>query len=485
MSEEKRFDWELTEQLADFDMTTLPEEERVEPTPWQHLAGKLVWGVIFSTITLNFLYLDVILPAIGMIWLVQAFRPLRRENGWLRLCHGLAWALCAARLCTLTVQGTLLPETEAFTSLERPVGLVIVAVWLALYFSLWRGLLAIAHRGGQEQPSAPGAAMLMVWYGALTALALAGPEQVSGLPFVLLLLLYFLILRSLRKTLRFFEENGYTLQPLPSRVSDGRLTALWLAIVALAIALALTFGTRHSMDWQVRPADEQAGQEEIIENLRTLGLPKELAADLTGEELAALAGAQRVLLGRSERFDTNDGGKMLCRSAAIQLPGEERWVLLQHFAWQEMPRHRSTEALRITLPYEEELPSHVPPFYAADEALPARMRLLYDEGGETFTASPALEPMTTASWFGDEYTARLAAWSLPRQGTAARGYLLYGLYRLDDASIVTVSDYVHQQRAVYPALSARQHSASGFWEWGLDAKFRTMQSQMYFHYDHL
>ena len=86
MSEEKRFDWELTEQLADFDMTALPEEERVEPTPWQHLASKLVWGVILSTITLNFLYLDVILPAIGIILLVQAFRPLRKENGWLRLC---------------------------------------------------------------------------------------------------------------------------------------------------------------------------------------------------------------------------------------------------------------------------------------------------------------------------------------------------------------------------------------------------------------
>ena len=319
----------------------------------------------------------------------------------------------------------------------------------------------------------------------VTALALAGPEQVSGLAFALILLLYFLILRSLRKTLHFFEENGYTLQPLPSRVSDGRLTALWLAAVALAIVLALTFGTRYSMDWQLRPADEQVGHEEIIENLHALGLPEDMAADLTGEDLAALAGAERVLLGVGDTFTTDDGGKLLCRSAAIQLPGEERWVLLQHFAWVEMPRCRRTEALQITLPYEEYFPSHVPPFFAADEALPARMRLLYDKDGETFTASAALEPMTTASWFGDEYTARFAAWSLPRRGTAARGYLLYGLYRLDDASIVTACDYVHQQLAVYPALSARQHSARGFWEWGLDAKFRIMQYQMYFHYDHL
>ena len=484
MSEEKRFDWELTEQLADFDMTALPEEERVEPTPWQHLASKLVWGVILSTITLKFLYLDVILPALGMILLVQAFRPLRRENSWLRLCYGLAWVLCAARLCTLAVEGTLLPETEVFASLERPVGLVIVAVWLALYFSLWRGLLGIARRAGQERPSAPGAAMLLVWYGALMALALAGAEQVSGFAFFLILLLYFLVLRSLRKTLRFFEENGYVLQPLQPRISDGRLTAVWLAAVAAVIALALTFGTRYPMDWQVRAADEQEGHEEIVENLRTLGLPEDMAADLTSEELAALTGAQRVLLGVGDTFTTDDGGKLLCRSAAIQLPGEERWVTLQHFLWQEMPRHRSTEALQAILLHEQYVPNGLV-YFRADETLPPRVRLLYEEGEDIFTNSPELVPMSTTSWFGGEYTARYAAWSLPRQGNRARGYLLYGVYRCDEVSMVTSTDYIHNQKAVYPALSARQHSASGFWEWGLDAKFRTMQYQMYFHYDDL
>ena len=472
MSEEKRFDWELTEQLADFDMTELPEEEQVEPTPWQHLAGKLVWGVILSTITLNFLYLDVILPAIGIILLVQAFRPLRKENGWLGLCHGLAWTLCAARLCTLAVEGTLLPETEVFASLERPVGLVIVAVWLALYFSLWRGLLGIARRAGQEKPSAPGAAMLLVWYGALTALALTGAEQVSGFAFILILLLYFLVLRSLLKTLRFFEENGYVLQPLQPRVSDGRLTAAWLAAVAAVIALALTFGTRYSMDWQVRSADEQAGHEEIVENLRTLGLPEDMAADLTSEELAALAGAQRVLLGVGDTFTTDDGGKLLCRSAAIQLPGEERWVTLQHFLWLEMPRHRGTEALQAILLHEQYVPNGLV-YFRADETLPPRVRLLYEEGEDIFTNSPELVPMSTTSWFGDEYTARYAAWSLPRQGNRARGYLLYGVYRCDEVSMVTNTDYIHNQRFVYPALSARQYSVNGFW--GEDPKFRTMQ----------
>ena len=483
MSEEKRFDWELTEQLADFDMTALPEEERVEPTPWQHLAGKLVWGVILSTITLKFLYLDVILPSLGMILLVQAFRPLRRENSWLRLCYGLAWVLCAARLTELVMQGTLLPETERFAALTLPAGLVVVAVWMVFYFALWRGLLEIARRAGQEKPSAPGAALLMVWYGTLMALAMSGAQNLNWFAALLILVVYFLILRSLRKTLLFFEENGYVLQPLQPRVSDGWLTAAWLAIVAVAIALALTFGTHYPMDWQERNADEQAGCEEIVEHLRTLGLPEDMVADLTGEELAALAEAERVLLGRKEMVGTDDGGRLLCRSAAIQLPDEERWALLQHFVWQEMPRHRGTEALQITLPYEEYVPGGLA-YYAADEMLPARVRLLYDEGESTLMTSPVLEPMTATTWFGgNEYTTRYAAWSLPRWGEAARGYLFYGLYRLDDASIVTVTDYVHNQLTVYPFMSARQYSARGFW--GDNPKFRTMQYHMSFHYDDL
>ena len=482
MSEEKRFDLELTGQLAEFDMSALPEEEQVLASPWQHLANKLVWGVVFSTITLHFLYLDLILPAIGIIWLVQALRPLRRENSWLRLCHGLTWVLCAVRLTGFALQGTLLPESALYAALKLPVGLAVVAVWLVFYFALWRGLLAIARRAGQENPSAPGAAMLMVWYGALMALALSGVQQVGWFAFGLMLLLYFLILRSVWKTLHFFEENGYVLQPLRPHLSDRALTWLWLAAVVAVITLALTFGTRYPMDWQPRPADEQAGYEEIVENLRALGLPEDMVADVAGEDLAALADAERVLLGRSETFHTDDGGKLLCRSAAIRLPGEERWVTLQHFLWQEVPRHRGTEALQAILLHEQYVPNGLV-YFRADETLPVRVRLLYEEGEDIFTNSPELVPMSTTSWFGDEYTARYASWSLPRQGNRARGYLLYGVYRCDAVSMVTSTDYIHNQQAVYPALSARQYAVNGFW--GDDPKFRTMQYYLDIHYSEL
>ncbi len=484
MSEEKRVDLELTEQLSDLDLTALPEEDQVIASPWQHLAGKLVWGVILSTITLNFLYLDVILPAVGVILLVQAFRPLRRENGWLRLCYGLSWVLCAARLVGFASQGTLLPETETYAVLKLPLGLAVVTVWLVFYFALWRGLLAVGRRAGQEKTSAPGAAMLLVWYGALMVLVLSGAQQLNWFAALLILLIYFLILRSLRKTLHFFEENGYVLQPLRSRVSDRALTVLWLAIVALAITLALIFGTRYPMDWQARPTDEQAGHEATIENLRALGLPEAMVADLTGEDLAALAGADRVVWSGNgtDRFTTDDGGKITFRTAAIRLPNRgagDRWAVLHYFVWEEMPRFRGTEALQLWAAYRGSdgiLP---------DETLMPRLRLLHDTPSGLMTVSPQMETVAGAAdiFGGGPEDEQLAVWSMPREEGQVRGYVLYGAQRGREWGMIDIANVHHSMRKKYPFLSARQNCARGMWS--DDMTFKRMQNYVYFDYNEL
>ena len=485
MSEEKRFDLELTGQLAEFDMSALPEEEQVLTSPWQHLANKLVWGVIFSTITLNFLYLDLILPAVGIIWLVQALRPLRRENGWLRLCGGLAWVLCAARLISFTMKGTLLPESDLYAALELPVGLAVAAVWLAFYFTLWRGLLAVGRRAGQEQPSASGVVMLMVWYGALMALALSGVQQVGWFAFGLMLLLYFLILRSVWKTVQFLEETGYVLQPLQLRISDRALTWLWLGIVAAAIALALTFGTRYPMDWQPRPADEQTGYEEMAENLRALGLPEEMVVDLAAEDLAALAGADKIVWSGNgtDRFETDDGGKLAFRTAAIRLPHQgsgDRWAILHYFVWEEMPPFRGTEALQLWAAYRES--DGVLP----DETLAPRLRLLYDGPSGLMTASPRMETVAGANdifgLFGSE-DEQVAAWSLPRGEGQVRGYVLYGARRTGEGEMIDFANCYHAMRKNYPFVSARQDCARGLWSDYVS--FARMQNYAWFRYGEL
>ena len=472
MMDDREFDLMLEEEL---ELLPLPDQEVAAVNPWEKAMGQIVWGLALTTITINHWYLNYLLPAVGMMLLLLGHRTLRQENKWFAWAWYLTAAESARMFITYTLQAT---RFELNTLLGWQ--LAWAALHMAELFCLWQGIRQVRRKAGQ--PDQAGAvAALMVWSGIILAVALLGGNGwVILLP---LLVVYIAIFYNLGKLTRLLDGAGYCITAAPVRVPNWMVVGVYLASLALCIGGCLFAFGHYPMDWQERNDDEQAGCEEIVENLRTLGLPEDMVADLTSEELAALAEAERVLLGRREMVGTDDGGKLLCRSAAIQLPGEERWALLQHFVWQEMPRHRGTEALQITLPYEDYVPGGLA-YYAADEMLPARVRLLYDEGESTLMTSPALDPMTATTWFGgNEYTTRYAAWSLPRRGEAARGYLFYGLYRLDDASIVTVTDYVHNQLTVYPFMSARQYSARGFW--GDNPKFRTMQYQMSFHYDDL
>ena len=84
-------------QMMREDATALPPPEKINP--WQMAMTQVLWGFGLSTITLNFLYLDYILPALGAVLLVLGFRTLRRENRPLRWCYILSIAkllVCAA-----------------------------------------------------------------------------------------------------------------------------------------------------------------------------------------------------------------------------------------------------------------------------------------------------------------------------------------------------------------------------------------------------
>ena len=48
------------------------------PDPWRGPVKRVCWGVALNTITLNFWYLNCILPAVGVVLLWLGFRAMRR-----------------------------------------------------------------------------------------------------------------------------------------------------------------------------------------------------------------------------------------------------------------------------------------------------------------------------------------------------------------------------------------------------------------------
>ena len=76
------------------DLTDAPPPPEVSDglTPWRSAMSRIVWGIGWTTITVNLLWLNYLLPAVGMIMLLLGFRSLRRENRWFAVGYGCAWA---------------------------------------------------------------------------------------------------------------------------------------------------------------------------------------------------------------------------------------------------------------------------------------------------------------------------------------------------------------------------------------------------------
>ena len=71
------------ENLLKNSLNDIPPQNIIdEVSPYKDAIGHIVWGIGLTTITLNFLLLNYILPFIGAILMLLGFRSLRKENKW-------------------------------------------------------------------------------------------------------------------------------------------------------------------------------------------------------------------------------------------------------------------------------------------------------------------------------------------------------------------------------------------------------------------
>ncbi len=469
MTDHDRLDDLLMESLAD-----LPPEDIVEGvTPWRKAMKRVLWGLGLTMVTLNFLYLQYLLPALGITLCLLGFRTLRRENGWLRACFGLT----AGRTAIIWLQLVL------YSTIRRPAGLqAFVAhgsafLAAAILFCLWRGLRALRQKAGLE-PGARPALALLVWYLFLFLLALAryqGPVLLVGM-----LVCYGFILRSLHRLSGAMEQAGYALCPAPVRISDGLLSLLLVAVLAAGLALGYRFGGQHPMDWQVREEEQLQEVEDIKAHLLALDFPVQVLEDLSDEDILQCKGALKLYTtvedhamnpgrvvneyrdGVYHQTTIHDVEELRVTGVAVLLPGEqETWKLIHHFHWREEPGLWGTEAIRLR------------PEWRNSTWGPVREitgRVLMDREGVTYTApywSLAAQTYTASGMFFGPTTdtSTIAAFSFPKQADDRRGYLTFTMEKWGDRSLLSSwFDYAHQQsRAQYPAQSAEEHFRSRIW----------------------
>lgn len=470
-------------QMMREDASALPPPEKINP--WQMAMTQVLWGFGLSTITLNFLYLDYILPALGAVLLVLGFRTLRRENRPLRWCYILSIAkllVCAA--------GDVLAALPV--KVELPGAYISTAVTLVLYICLWRGMVEVSRAAGEEKPAATAAGAMAVFYAVLTVLALIGVE--GWLLVLPMLVLYILLLRSMVRLSRSLADTGYAITAAPVRLPGWAV--LWGSLAAMLAAVLLTafLGQRYPMDWHTR--DDAPQDETIRQQLLTKGFPSYVLDDLTAEEVSRMAGAVRVYRqverlysdtdhrtittthymsdpdrplvfdrtitdvdGEGERHYTYvyrvyDTLEQTMTHVAVELPeqdGVRRYIYIHHLTYDTQPSPRLTEALELWPAYQFR------DSWAPGGAVSGRL-LCERSGGEQtalfYSLTGGSHQITDI--FGTRWEQQITAlWTRPAHAEKIRAYVFYDALRLEDSWVIeSWANYVCQTAPVYPFRDA-------------------------------
>ena len=472
MSDDLRFDQMLRENAS-----ALPPA-MAEVNPWREAMWLVLWGMGLTTITFNFLYLDMILPALGGILLVLGFRTLRQENRALQWCWRLSIAIASVRSASFALAA--LP-----VDVKNVPAYAVMAMTFALYCCLWRGMVGVSRAAGAEKPAAPAAGALVIFYAVICVLAFL---ELSGWLAVLpLLIAYIVILRNLVKLARSLADTGYAIHAAPVRLPSAAVLWGYLGLTLAAVLLAMFLGQRYPMNWQVR--DDAPQDETIRAELLNLGFPEQVLDDLTAEEAAHMSGAVKVYTETEPLYEDETYREVTTSvwnedppprweysSAEKQPDGSYRYTyrvydLYEGFVThvvvlvEEAGRQRAVVLHHVTIGQPDvacrsECIELWPMWQGNEESWSPggwnSGRLLCEKDGQSYAAdfySVESGSYETTNIFGTtQNTGMIAEWSRMRRGENTRAYLLYDAEMLtpEMPSLYSWCNYARQTRPVYP-----------------------------------
>lgn len=412
--EQDRLDEMIEQGLGDI----VPSEGVVEEVnPWREPISRIAAGMALTGITLNFLYLQYLLPTLGAALQYLGFRTLRRSGPAFRLAWGLSLVRLVWHAAWLMLSASpWMPEG----TLSYALGLAGMAVQIVQLLALRAGLRDVCRRAEVEQQGDPlGAAV--IWQLLIVLLAFS-PLAQSWLAVIPMLIAFALIIRSLVRVGGSLGGAGYCMMDAPVRVSSGAMKWGYLLGCFALVLLTSTVANHPRLDAQPLPAQ---GETETRQALAALGMPEEVLADLSDEHVRALEGAlyvevqEETLNFRPSWANTTeeelppDTHQMRSLAIYIELP-DKRMVELNWFEW-----------IQGSACWRDGLRAgggDDPQTYFGGS-------LLYDKDGQTYTA-PILalsdrEITTNSPFFGantDRYI--VGTISFPFASERQRGYVL-------------------------------------------------------------
>ena len=449
-------------------------ENRMKESLWKQTYENILIGMGFIGITLNFLFLNQLLPFIGILLVFTGFRKLRRENQWFQIGYAGAGLKVVVTIVSI-VLGAVLGHEEIYASYVWKViafcgGILPIVLMGCFYFGMRAELKKQNVNINHEV-----LLHILIWYVVVVALA---AWNYQGLILALIILAAYIgILVELKHIAEKLEEAGYILEEQTVRISNGKCVGCAVVLTVAGLFSAYLFLDSYHMEWTMVKESQDPVSEEIKDHLLSLGLPEDILNDLTEEDLLECKNARQVFVERDD-YPMNDGIKVVSGTegytqysteypqkelklsgAAIELEQKGQWKVIHHFRWNEDPGFRGTESLQIYPVYSGQKSG-----WTVNGGLTGQV--LYEKNGTLYTADYAAlqnENYNTRDGFPFydmmEHSSIFAEFSMPRHGENCRGYVAYEIKEKEnDWWIDSWLNYTHQNTLVqYPVLSAADH----------------------------
>ena len=129
---------ENTDFAATAATNVMPQETTLAQEQPPNLFYPIFIGLALSTLTLNFLNLQYILPAMGLLFLWLGFRRLRQVNGWFKACWIVTILRTVAFLFILIVNATIWNNSLYQLPVFQGLGVFQLVVPILTLFCLWQ-----------------------------------------------------------------------------------------------------------------------------------------------------------------------------------------------------------------------------------------------------------------------------------------------------------------------------------------------------------
>jgi hypothetical protein len=443
-------DFDFDRKIIDHRSELYPSEEEIRNmNPWSKPIGLIIWGFILTTLHLNFLYLQYIMPTIGVILLFLGFQSLKHENKYFRA----AWILSILKL--ILQLGNLIKVTTPLNVADYPelvMGIAMLAFQIIMFMVFRTALHQVYENAGTVSHSDP-LLWASLWTIAAFLIALS-PLSHSWLVFIPMVICYVFIVRSLYHLGSEMDDAGYVLTNAPVTISNRTFGwAYFTVALAMVITCCTVYNHLRLEPEEYHPPQSTAARQHLLD----MSFPEQALQHLSDEDISMISGAVNIEVFRELlMFDAREVEHQETEGGSVQVtvtrePGvkniealtvymempEDMIYILQYFTWQGgQPIWQ--DAIQI-------LGEH----NAKDWRI-VSSGLFYTRKGVDYIADfPRLvcEKRTQTGIFGTSDLVQIAgALSYPFGSQHQGGYVLYG-YRLlaDSDKYMTAAtlNYVH------------------------------------------